>query len=546
MMQSGDVQQLIGRQEHPTQPQGWSSTLKHRGPQPPQIKEEKVELWIAQKEERFPAKEEADVAMTLPLTVVSLATEDKPNSTISLHHSLCLCPADVQLLVGRQEGLGHQPQAGSSTSEQEEPHVKEEVEDPQPLCVKKEEELWTPQEGEHLLGQGGADITKLPLIVASVKTEDKPPDFSQLRADGDRCGASKADIINENMDSQRREKPFSCSVCDKRFTRRNRFHLHMGTHHSCSDCGKSFSRKLASTSADEDGISGNSRRPNFSHEETDVLVREVQARSTRIYGTATRPPRADDAKSAWQEVANIVNEVCPDILRTAAQCKKRFNDVRRRAKKKLTGQSSHMVATGCGPSSRLTISSAEDIASTTLPMISVEGFGGVEGGITDETEQQEKGEEEEEEVLGDPVTEEVGDPGTEEVEGAGRQRLTGHRDVRCGQRQPPVQIQDQPFLDIQQGGFEMLEKQLGTLNARLQGVETRLGGLEGHLSSIDSSLIRLADAAERLIAQGASTTPAGRRWPVRPRTRVGRHSSGSPLPSPNSISSLRRGGRRVV
>ena len=84
----------------------------------------------------------------------------------------------------------------------------------------------------------------------------------------------------------------------------------------------------------EDG-SSSSRRPNFSQEETDVLVREVQARSTRIYGIANRPPRADDAKTAWDEVTNIVNQVCPDILRTAAQCKKRFNDVRRRGKRKL-------------------------------------------------------------------------------------------------------------------------------------------------------------------------------------------------------------------
>ena len=43
-----------------------------------------------------------------------------------------------------------------------------------------------------------------------------------------------------------------------------------------------------------------------------MLVREVQARSTRIYGDANRPPRADDAKTVWEEVTNIVNQVCPD------------------------------------------------------------------------------------------------------------------------------------------------------------------------------------------------------------------------------------------
>ncbi|CAJ1069778.1 uncharacterized protein LOC125296826 [Xyrichtys novacula] len=43
------------------------------------------------------------------------------------------------------------------------------------------------------------------------------------------------------------------------------------------------------------------RQPNFSQEETDALVREVQSRSGRIYGHANRPPRVDDAKAAWEE-----------------------------------------------------------------------------------------------------------------------------------------------------------------------------------------------------------------------------------------------------
>ena len=58
------------------------------------------------------------------------------------------------------------------------------------------------------------------------------------------------------------------------------------------------------------------RRPNFSQEETDVLVREVQARSVRIYGTVSRPPRADDAKVAWEEVTTIVNQCCVSLVRS--------------------------------------------------------------------------------------------------------------------------------------------------------------------------------------------------------------------------------------
>ncbi|XP_061748267.1 uncharacterized protein LOC133546510 isoform X2 [Nerophis ophidion] len=57
-------------------------------------------------------------------------------------------------------------------------------EDPQPPHIKEEEEeVWISQEGECLVGQEEADVSKFPLTVVSVKTEeheDKPPESSQL------------------------------------------------------------------------------------------------------------------------------------------------------------------------------------------------------------------------------------------------------------------------------------------------------------------------------------------------------------------------------
>ncbi|XP_072771671.1 uncharacterized protein [Nerophis lumbriciformis] len=78
------------------------------------------------------------------------------------------------------------------TDVQQPPHIKEE--DLHPPCVKQaeakpshikeeEEEVWISQEEECLLGQEEADLTKFPLTVVSVKTEDhedKPPESSQL------------------------------------------------------------------------------------------------------------------------------------------------------------------------------------------------------------------------------------------------------------------------------------------------------------------------------------------------------------------------------
>ncbi|XP_061749309.1 uncharacterized protein LOC133547811 [Nerophis ophidion] len=64
------------------------------------------------------------------------------------------------------------------------PHIKEEEENPQPPHIKEEEEeVWMSQEGECPVGQEEADVSKFPLTVVSVKTEeheDKPPESSQL------------------------------------------------------------------------------------------------------------------------------------------------------------------------------------------------------------------------------------------------------------------------------------------------------------------------------------------------------------------------------
>ncbi|XP_061925599.1 zinc finger protein 391-like isoform X7 [Entelurus aequoreus] len=127
-------------------------------PQPPHMKEEEEEVWITQEGECLLGQEEDDVT-TFPLTVVSVKTEeheDKPPESSQLHHS-----PNVQ-----------QP-----------PHIKEEEEDPQPPHIKEEEEeVWITQEED--------DVTKFPLTVVSVKTEeheDKPPESSQLHHSPNIC-----------------------------------------------------------------------------------------------------------------------------------------------------------------------------------------------------------------------------------------------------------------------------------------------------------------------------------------------------------------------
>ncbi|XP_061880434.1 zinc finger protein 768-like isoform X2 [Entelurus aequoreus] len=140
-----DVQPLIG---HSPQPQG-ISTWKEENIHSLHVKEEEEELQITRDECRQ-GPTEADLAKLL-LTVVSVKTEDREDK-----------PQDQQL-IGHQDEHSSQPQE-ISTLKQENLHF---------FHVKKEEEeLCITPEGEFIPGPEQADPTKLPLTVASVKTED--------------------------------------------------------------------------------------------------------------------------------------------------------------------------------------------------------------------------------------------------------------------------------------------------------------------------------------------------------------------------------------
>ncbi|XP_061891106.1 zinc finger protein 3-like [Entelurus aequoreus] len=100
-----------------------------------------------------------------------------------------LCPTKEE--KERQHQLMDAQVVLHRTDVQQPPHIKEEDEDPQPPHIKEEEEeVWITQEGECLLGQEEDDVTKFPLTVVSVKTEeheDKPPESSQLHHSPNVC-----------------------------------------------------------------------------------------------------------------------------------------------------------------------------------------------------------------------------------------------------------------------------------------------------------------------------------------------------------------------
>ncbi|XP_054628175.1 zinc finger protein OZF-like isoform X2 [Dunckerocampus dactyliophorus] len=184
---------------------------------------------------------------------------------------------DVQQLTGHQEERPPEPQSGTCTLKQDDPQ--------QPHIKEEEDVLWIIQEGECLLRPVADDLTKLPLTVVCVKTEDheeKPPESSQLHhspseenrgaeppnsrspqhmtpeADGDHCGGSQADNLlaplsdsddttshsPEDEDRDDTQEPLNSNT-DWEGDMRTRTDKKKSTNKlsTCSVCAKSFSPK---------------------------------------------------------------------------------------------------------------------------------------------------------------------------------------------------------------------------------------------------------------------------------------------------------------
>ncbi|XP_061741734.1 zinc finger protein 771-like isoform X2 [Nerophis ophidion] len=260
---------MNGRQgEAPPRLRAGSSTTRQEDPQSPHVKNEE--------DGHRSTQGEAELSK-FPLTVVSGKTVDRgdkaPESS-QRHHSPRDCPT--------------RSLEGSTTLKPPEP---------QPPNLKEEEdEVWITQVGPCLLGQEKADLTKFPLTVVSVKTEDhgdKPPESSQLHhspseenravepsrrksnqhmtteAGEDHCGGSQADKLlaplsdsedttshsPEDEDRDDTQEPLSSdadcegdartqtddehSKCAKKRTRKKRL--------ICSVCAKRFSFKCELT-----------------------------------------------------------------------------------------------------------------------------------------------------------------------------------------------------------------------------------------------------------------------------------------------------------
>ncbi|XP_078024378.1 uncharacterized protein LOC144463548 [Epinephelus lanceolatus] len=239
----------------------------------------------------------------------------------------------------------------------------------------------------------------------------------------------------------------------------------------------------------------------FTAEETDLLVREVKARQNQIYGDSRQAPKLPEVKQAWEEVAAIVSS-SSGITRTVTQCRKRYNDVRRRGKQRVAAHRHQQHATGGGPPNTTNdLTPAEDIAASTLSVESIEGFGGLQVGV--------------QAPLADdpgagPCSWQLG-PGAgpscqEQAAVVGEEETAPAPPTRRRRRlRQLARPEDHPFVEVQRGGFTMLERELGGLRRSVGRLNTRLSRVEGllrPLGRIADSLDRLAGAAERLLQRG--------------------------------------------
>ncbi|KAK7879595.1 hypothetical protein WMY93_033698 [Mugilogobius chulae] len=195
---------------------------------------------------------------------------------------------------------------------------------------------------------------------------------------------------------------------------------------------------------------GKERSERFKPEETKLLVELVRSKQNAIYGDSKTGPKPNDAKQAWEEIAACISS-SSGVVRSAFQCRKRYNDVRRRGKDKAATFRREMAGTGGGPSTVEPLTPAEELAVSTLPSESIEGFA--------------------------PSSSKNASP-----PGPSTLPDTAPIDHRSNARP-----RDQPFLDLQKRGFDRVEKEL-------RGLRRNVANLMAPLNSIAASLARLSEA----------------------------------------------------
>ncbi|XP_034432176.1 gastrula zinc finger protein XlCGF57.1-like isoform X3 [Hippoglossus hippoglossus] len=220
-----DIQQLmVNKEEVPPEQQQWSLLVDQEDPEPLHIKEEQEEPWTNQEGEQLQQLEQADIKFTLTaVTVKSEEDEEKPQLA-QLHRNQT---EENRADCGEQEPARNTLQQGTEdkTVDSEDDRI----------------QTREPQSGLNTKNN------KQPLSDIRCKTDKNA--FSCSECDK---RFSRKDTLTIHMRIHTGEKPFSCSECGKRFRLKGHLTIHMRSHtgekpFSCSECGQRFSRKWSLT-----------------------------------------------------------------------------------------------------------------------------------------------------------------------------------------------------------------------------------------------------------------------------------------------------------
>ncbi|XP_070763208.1 zinc finger protein 271-like [Enoplosus armatus] len=199
-----DVRKSIVRKE---EQQEWRTGLGREDPEPPRIKEEQEELWSSQEGEQLQGQEEDDAAARFPCTAVSVKSEDDEEE---------------------------------AQASQLRPTQAEEKSEAEPPACSSAGQMETEADSSHQL---------LSLNCCESETEDSNDDWKETREPESGSDTLKNESTASRNEPHTRERPFSCTVCDKRFGCKGNLHAHMRSHtgekpFTCTVCNKSFSAKV--------------------------------------------------------------------------------------------------------------------------------------------------------------------------------------------------------------------------------------------------------------------------------------------------------------
>uniref|UniRef100_A0A4X2K7X1 Myb-like domain-containing protein n=2 Tax=Vombatus ursinus TaxID=29139 RepID=A0A4X2K7X1_VOMUR len=101
------------------------------------------------------------------------------------------------------------------------------------------------------------------------------------------------------------------------------------------------------------------RKPRFSYEENQILIQEVRANYSQLYGTQSRRVTVAERRRVWEGIAAKINGIT-SWKRTGQEVQKRWNDFKRRTKEKLARVPHSTQGGGSGPGASEDAFSAEE------------------------------------------------------------------------------------------------------------------------------------------------------------------------------------------